>query len=107
MFKNIIAASTMLLTAGCVSSTQTPATSFTDTEQATVLMTVGEGWLINSGQAYVVLSGHEQSTTLRSMTSRSGGSGNADRVDDGRRAYEYNAVNVKPVSYTHLRAHET
>lgn len=73
MLKNILAATTLLLTAGCVSSTQTSAPNFTDSEQATVLMTVGEGWLINSGQAYAVLSGSGANTTLRSMTSRSGG----------------------------------
>ncbi|WP_306113115.1 MULTISPECIES: hypothetical protein [unclassified Roseovarius] len=102
MFKNVLIVPLIAALAGCVSSTADQAAktpSFADEESATVLMTVGEGWAFQSGQAFAVLSGAGESYTLRSMTDRRGGPGSADLVVGKNKAYELNAISVKPGAY--------
>lgn len=88
--------------AGCVSSTSDPAPkapAFSSDETATVLVTIGEGWAFQSGQAFAILTGNGQSTSLKSMTDRRGGPGSADLVVGRNKAYEFNAVSVNPGRY--------
>lgn len=92
----------MLLLSACVSPTSEVSvqkTNLSDPKQAIVLLTVGEGWAFNSGQAYTVLSGSKGTHTLQTMTDRRGGSGSADVVEGRTRAFEYNAVSVTPGNY--------
>lgn len=62
-------------------------------------MTVGEGWAFQSGQAYAALSDVGEVHTLRAMTDRRGVAGNADLVVGKNKAYELNAISVKPGNY--------
>lgn len=86
---------------GCVSTMSSGKLS-DDPKKATILMTVGEGWAFQSGQAHVVLK-NEQSgalTRLFSNTDQNGGAGSADFVENNHRAYEFNAEAVDPGTYS-------
>lgn len=99
MQKKIWLLAAALFTGACSASSVTEKPDFSDQSKATLLMTVGEGWAFNSGQAYAVLSSDTDAIRLRSMTDASGGSGTADKVEPNTRAYEFNAVSVNPGQY--------
>ncbi|MDW3117762.1 hypothetical protein [Roseovarius pacificus] len=102
MRKNTIALTVIAtLLTGCVSTSPSSGPS-DDPQKATVLMTVGEGWAFQSGQAYVILKNENtgRSTKLLSETDRRGGAGSADFVENAHRAFEFNAEAVDPGTYT-------
>ncbi|PTM96618.1 hypothetical protein C8N32_1492 [Rhodovulum imhoffii] len=96
-----VAVATTLLT-GCMSNVPSASGPSNDPQKATLLMTVGEGWGLQSGQAYVVLKNENTGrfTKLLSETDSRGGAGSADFVESAYRAFEFNAEAVDPGTYT-------